>query len=226
MKYTSGVLVAAMAASAVGFSGAFTQMAFTTKSRNSARFAAKIITGFEGKAASSKEEDLLLTLQIIMDHEARSSTASKEQFISQIEEAAEAADESIDVSIPYDAAAKLAYEASDKSMAYADFKTKFEADAVADVISKQPVDVSIPYDAAAKLAYGASDKSMAYAHFKTKFEADAVADVISKQPVDVSIPYDAAAKLAFLASDRSMAYPAFKVKYEADAVADVIAKKS
>ena len=43
----------------------------------------------------------------------------------------------VDISIPYDAAAKLAYEASDKKMAYSDFKPKFEADAVADVIAKQ-----------------------------------------------------------------------------------------
>jgi len=43
----------------------------------------------------------------------------------------------VDVSIPYDAAAKLAYEKSDKSMEYADFKEKFEADAVADVIAKK-----------------------------------------------------------------------------------------
>jgi hypothetical protein len=43
----------------------------------------------------------------------------------------------VDVSIPYDAAAKLAYEASDKSMAYPDFKAKYEADAVADVKAKQ-----------------------------------------------------------------------------------------
>merc|ERR1712151_260843 len=42
-----------------------------------------------------------------------------------------------DISVPYDAAAKLAYEASDKSMPYDAFKTKFEADAVADVIAKK-----------------------------------------------------------------------------------------
>jgi hypothetical protein len=67
---------------------------------------------------------------------------------------------------------------------YEAFKTKYEADAVADVISKQPIDVSIPYDAAAKLAFEASDKSMDYAAFKTKFEADAVADVVAKQKSD------------------------------------------
>jgi hypothetical protein len=43
----------------------------------------------------------------------------------------------MDVSIPYDAAARLAYDKSDKSMAYDDFKTKYEADAVAEVKSKQ-----------------------------------------------------------------------------------------
>ena len=43
-----------------------------------------------------------------------------------------------DVSVPYDAAAQLAYQNSDKSMNYVDFKTKYEADAIADVISKQP----------------------------------------------------------------------------------------
>ena len=45
--------------------------------------------------------------------------------------------ESSDISIPYDAAAKLAYEASDKSMAYDAFKTKYESDAVEMVKSKQ-----------------------------------------------------------------------------------------
>jgi hypothetical protein len=44
-----------------------------------------------------------------------------------------------DLSVPYDAAARLAYEKTDKSMAYADFKTKYEADAVKDVIAKRKV---------------------------------------------------------------------------------------
>lgn len=46
--------------------------------------------------------------------------------------------ESVDISIPYDAAARLAYDASDKSMDYQDFKAKYEADAVAEVTAKQP----------------------------------------------------------------------------------------
>ncbi len=161
-----------------------------------------VVTGFEGKAATSFEEDLALTLKIIMAHDSRSTTVSKEQFISQMKEASEIEDVEVDVSIPYDAPAKLAYEASDKSMEYSAFKTKYEADAVADVIAKQPAkevkeetkpkaerpkavkpesyDVSIPYDAPAKLAYEASDKSVEYSAFKATYEADAVADVIAK----------------------------------------------
>ena len=103
---------------------------------------------------------------------------------------------SSDLSVPYDAAARLAYLKSDKSMTYDAFKVKYEADAVADVKAKQKkpaggkavstpapttIDVSIPYDAAARLAYDKSDKSMAYDAFKTKYEADAVAKVKAKQ---------------------------------------------
>lgn len=185
-----------------------------------------VVTGPTGKAATSKEEDLALTLQIILDHDKRSTTVTKEQFIQQVEAAqAEPEVEETDISIPYDAAAKLAYEASDKSMDFADFNTQYLADAVALVKSKQPIDVSIPYDAAAKQAYEASDKSMAYDVFKTKYEADAVELVKSKQPVDISIPYDATAKLAYESSDKSMAYADFKTKYLADAVALVKSKQ-
>ena len=214
MKFLTAILCLPLAAA---FSPASPQTRFST--------GLGVVTGPKGKAASSAQEDLELTLRIIMDHESRSATVSKEQFISQMNEASSEPDEEIDVSIPYDAAAQLAYEASDKSMEYSEFKAKYEADSVAYVISKQPIDVSIPYDAAAKLAYEASDKSMAYPAFKTQYEADSVAYVISKQPIDVSIPYDAAAKLAYEASDKSMAYPAFKTQYEADCVAAVIAKK-
>ena len=43
----------------------------------------------------------------------------------------------IDISIPYDAAARLAFEATDKSMDYAEFKLQYEQQAVADVIAKR-----------------------------------------------------------------------------------------
>jgi hypothetical protein len=42
-----------------------------------------------------------------------------------------------DISIPYDAAARLAYDASDKSMEYSAFKEKYEADSVAYIKAKQ-----------------------------------------------------------------------------------------
>jgi tocopherol O-methyltransferase len=43
----------------------------------------------------------------------------------------------VDLSIPYDAAARLAYKTLGEGMRYADFKVKYEKDAVADVIAKQ-----------------------------------------------------------------------------------------
>jgi hypothetical protein len=53
-------------------------------------------------------------------------------------EAAAAPEEpSDDVSIPYDAAAKLAYEAAGSEGDYEEYKTKFEADAVAEVVAKK-----------------------------------------------------------------------------------------
>jgi hypothetical protein len=170
---------------------------------------AAVVTGPAGKPAASAEEDLMLTLKIILDHQERSVTASKDQFVAQMTQIQKEREHEV---------------VSPFSAALDDFKR--EADAVADTISKKPVDISIPYDAAAKLAYEASDKSMKYADFKLKYEADAVADVISKRPVDISIPYDAAAKLAYEASDKSMAYADFKQKYETDAVADVISKQN
>lgn len=194
----------------------------------STELSATLVTGMGGKPASSREEDLMLTLQVIMDHQARSTTVSKEQYIQQVEKAAKvepAVSDVVDVSVPYDAAARNAYAASDKKLTFEEFEVKYLAEAVALVKSKRPVDLSIPYDAAAKLAYAASDKSMPYEAFKATYLADAVALVKSKQPVDLSIPYDAAAKLAYEASDKSMAFPAFKTKYLADAVADVKSKR-
>lgn len=211
-----------------------------------------IVTGPKGKPASSFEEDLLLTLKIIQDHDARSVTVSKEQFISQMKEAARVVkEEKIDLSIPYDAPARLAYEFSDKSVPYPKFKKNYESNAVAEVKAKRvkakgpakvlespkTVDLSIPYDAAAKLAYESSDKSMPYAAFKVKFEDNAVEEVKAKrQPkvvespkanlkVDLSIPYDAAAKLAYEKSDKSIPYSHFKIKYEQDSIAEIISKK-
>jgi len=100
-----------------------------------------IVTGPKGQAAKSSEEDLMLTLQVIMDHDKRSTTVSKEQYIQQMQDLAKAksrsaAEEKADVSVPYDAAARRAYEASDKSVPYEQFKAEYESDAAADAAAK------------------------------------------------------------------------------------------
>ena len=234
MKFSIAALLAIPA-----LTSAFAPIPIQSNTHSTAlSMSAAVITGPKGKAASSKEEDMALTLQIIMDHEARSATVSKEQLLSQTEEIAAMGDDDaeIDISIPYDAAARLAYESSDKSMKYEAFKSQYEAEAVALVKSKQPIDISIPYDAPAKLAYESSDKSVPYDKFKEVYESDAVALVKSKQPKkkkpaaapvasDVSIDYDAAAKLAYEATDKSMSFADFKPKYEEEAVALVVSKK-
>lgn len=224
---TSTALFAFLAVSSVG--------AFAPTSHNGAVLrntqltAATVVTGISGKPAASREEDLMLTLRVIMDHQTRSATVSKEQYIQQVEEAAKAepqkAGEVIDISVPYNAAARNAYEASDKALTFEKFEVKYLAEAVALVKSKRPVDISVPYDATAKLAYEASDKAMPYVDFKVKYLAEAVALVKSKQPVDISVPYDAAAKLAYDASGKSTSFPDFKAKYHADAVAMVKSKR-
>ena len=52
-------------------------------------------------------------------------------------EPAAAASDEVDLSVPYDAAARLAYEASGSPGDFETFKAKYEADAVAAVMAKQ-----------------------------------------------------------------------------------------
>lgn len=103
--------------------------------------------------AISFEQDLAMTLQIIMDHQECSATVSKEQFIQQMEEIVAKQDEAVilpsgkveiradevDTSVPYDAAARLAYASlEDKGeISYDAFQTQYLVDAVALVKSKQ-----------------------------------------------------------------------------------------
>lgn len=240
------------------------KVTFRTSSSSKSFLSSSIVTGPTGKAAQSFEEDLLLTLQIIRDHESRSATVSTEQFVQQVEKAAAldaaaasipevaAAATVVDLSIPYDAAAKLAYSAvSNPTVDYLSFKAQYEAEAVASVTAKKAakasppaaassdvVDLSIPYDAAAKLAYAAlSTPNTDYLAFKAQYETEAVASVTTKrwqrQPpeaaagvVDLSIPYDAAARLAFAAAtDKTLSFDQFKVDFEAKAVQEVVAKR-
>ena len=109
--------------------------------------------------ALSFEEDLALTRQIIMDHQERSATVSKEQFIQQMEEliakpsvAAEIVVEKVDISVPYDAAARLAYESMENKndVSFDTFEAQYLLDAVALVKSKQPDTESVADDANTK----------------------------------------------------------------------------
>jgi hypothetical protein len=180
-----------------------------------------LVTGPGGKAATSAEEDLALTLELLLMDQSSSTTGSKEQFIN-VDEVSNTVSEqqqqqqqpsisisiSTDVQVPYNAAARLAYEASaDQYVSFADFEPNYRAEAIALVKSKQPsgvLDVSVPYNAAAKLAYEASDKSMSFADFEPKYLAEAVELVKSKmKPVDASVPYIPEAKVASKESSSS-----------------------
>ena len=100
-----------------------------------------VVTGPKGKPASSFEEDLFLTLKVIMDHDARSTTVSKEQFIVQMKEAHNIPKflPPADVSVPYNAPAQLAYEATDKSVPFEEFEAKYEQDVIQQVKAKKRI---------------------------------------------------------------------------------------
>merc|ERR1712238_21018 len=86
----------------------------------------------------SRDEDLLLTLQVIMAHDIRSTTHTKEQFLHDMEQPVVKHDETlVDVSIPYMATAKLAFEQSDQALSYEEFERKYLAESVQEVMAKQ-----------------------------------------------------------------------------------------
>ena len=187
--------------------------------------AAKIMTGPDGKAALNYDDDLRLTLQIIMDHQRRSATVSTEQLVQQVTAAASIVEDdaapAVDISVPYDAAAKLAYDKESSSIQastpFAEYKVQYEAKAVADVIAKKSQ--STPAQPAA----------VAVAT-KSKDVASSSAAASSSSSYDISIPYDAAAKLAYAAlstEERTKVdYTTFQLQYTERAVADVIAKQN
>ena len=183
--------------------------------------AAKITTGPDGKAASNYDEDLRLTLQIIMDHQRRSATVSTEQLVQQVTAAAAIDDDAtIDIRVPYDAAAQLAYDQEPSSVqsstTFHEYKIQYEAKAVAHVMAKKASSKS------------ATPKAAVAAAVVTKSEP--VEAAAPSSSYDISIPYDAAAKLAYQAlstEERSKTdYNVFQQLYTQQAVADVIAKKA
>ena len=111
--------------------------------------------------------------------------------------------EVVDISVPYDAAAMLAYEAAGSKGDFAAFKATYEADAVAMVTAKN----------------AAVDAAKA-----PKKEAPKKVEEVAM--VDIAVPYDAAAILAYEAAGSEGDFSAFKATYEAEAVAMVTAKKA
>lgn len=107
--------------------------------RLSTQLTATKTKGKAAKPASSGAEDLRLTLKIIMDHEKRSTTFGKDQFIKQMQALNTAVTPPpIDVSIPYDAAARLEYEATKQTGDFEKFRQQYEKKAIKLVKSKQP----------------------------------------------------------------------------------------
>jgi len=99
------------------------------------------------------------------------------------------------VAIPYMARVQVAYATlssqEQASMTYAEFETAFLAEAIREVIAKQPIDVSIPYESAARLAYeqsiasldadGKDTSSMPFAEFQALYVKAAIKEVRAKQ---------------------------------------------
>jgi hypothetical protein len=110
----------------------------------------------------------------------KAAAPKKEKAATPAAAAAPSTTDKVDLSIPYDAAAKLAYAASNQKMDYDSFKEQYVADARSAVMAKR--DLTVNYESAALLAYTTSgDRSTPFDEFKAKYEADAVADVIAKK---------------------------------------------
>jgi len=138
-----------------------------------------------GSNAFAPSQPTLKTAKVVL----QSAVAAPDETATDVDTPTEGNEESntVDLSIPYDATVQLAYDESDKSEAFEDFKPKYLAQAIAEVVSKQPVDISVPYDATVQLAFAESDRSMPYEEFKPKYLADAVAQVVAKQSGDVAV---------------------------------------
>jgi hypothetical protein len=125
--------------------------------------------------------------------------------------------ESVDVSIPYDAAAKLAYHAlSDDERSkidYSTFQQQYTEKAVADVIAKKGRPATTTPTVATTVAS------------TTTTTSSSTSDTV----VDVRVPYDAAAQLAYTklqSIKHSLTYEQFRLQYERNAVTNVMAKKA
>jgi hypothetical protein len=170
-------------------------------------------------AAISFEEDLELTRKVIFQHIEGSASngatkvpaaAVPAPVAAKVEEK-KAAPTAIDISIPYDAAARLEFDASNKSF---DAK-KFE------VFKKEYYTKTVAMVSAKKAARDGASAPAKAAPAK-------VAAAPKASGVDISVEYDSAAKLAFthkFGAFDEKAFVSFKKEYEAAAVAMVTAKQ-
>ncbi len=149
----------------------------------------------------------------------------------------DAAPQIIDVTIPYDAASRLAFESYPEKdgVDFAQFQMLYESQMVAEVKAK----VQERKVREMQLALDELEKDVAEIQLQieelfrptTTVDEETVvdgsaSDSASGIPVDLSIEYDAAAKLAYEASDKTMGFAAFRARYVEETVAMVSAKKA
>jgi len=149
--------------------------------------------------------------------------------------------EPIDVSIPYDAAAYLAFDAyaksSSKKVDFKQFQSLYYELMVAEVKAKvQERKINEMKMVLAEMENEASgiqqqiDALFSASASVAESPVSAVATVASVTPaasakgVDLSIDYNSAAKLAYASSDKSLDFESFLKVYEAETVAMVAAK--
>lgn len=150
----------------------------------------------------------------------------------------------IDVSIPYDAAATLAYNqyvtsSSNNKVDFEQFKSLYYSQMVAEVKAKvQEGKVNEMKMVLSELEGDAADikqqievlfdpSKALFAETESAPVAAKVAEPVAAAPVasvDISVDYNAAAKLAYEASDKSTDFESFRALYEEDTVAMVAAK--
>ena len=121
-------------------------------------------------------------------------------------EAAASASDDTDISIPYDAAALLAYTTAGSQGDFEAFKAEYVKDAIAMVVAKKVArEGGAPAPVPATPAPAAVESA--------------------PEVIDISIPYDAAALLAYTTAGSNGDFEAFKAEYVKDAIAMVVAKK-
>jgi len=151
----------------------------------------------------------------------RSTTATKTPAAVEVAEP-----ELIDVSIPYDAAALLAYhayaESSSSKVDFKQFKSLYLEQMVAEV--KATVQERKVNEMKAVLNHLENDALSIKGKIDALFSEADIISASSANDIDISIDYDSAAKLAYALSDKSLDFESFREVYESETVAMVAAK--